>query len=306
MPLPSTYRLEEILTPAARDALKHLELFARRVAEGFLQGAHRSRRKGVSTEFDHHKIYQAGDPLRHIDWKVSARHEKYFVKRYIEDTALGVRLVVDRSASMLQESGGPSLYLVAARIAASLAYLVLRQRDAVGLVLTVADETVWLPARSVDQHLVRILQALATRAAGGPDSLAGVLQAILERAERRGLIVVVSDLMFDPAPVQRQLARLQAQGHEVLLCQVRDPVEEDFPFSRWVQFQDREQPGVRHRLDTVSLRRIYREEYQAWMAEWRRWAARYDLHFVSLRSDEHVETALSEYMAFREGLVGKR
>jgi uncharacterized protein (DUF58 family) len=303
---PSAPRLHEVLTPATRDALQHLELVARRAVEGLLHGAHRSRRKGVSTEFDHHKAYQPGDPLRHVDWKVSARHDRYYVKRHIEDTALSVRLVVDRSASMLQDSGGASLYLQASRLAASLAYLVLAQRDLAGLVLTCADETLWIPPRSVEQHLVQILQALVTRGAAAADNLQPSLRTLLERAERRGLVVLVSDLMFDPAPVQQQLARLQAQGHEVLVFQLRDPQEEDFPFNRWVVFRDREAPGRRWRVDTIPLRRLYREEYQALVAGWRAWARKYDVHFVSFRSDQNVQAPLSEYLAYREGIMGKR
>lgn len=299
-------QLSTILTPEARDSLKQLELYARRTVAGLLHGAHRSRRKGVSTEFDHHKLYQPGDPLKHIDWKASARHDTYFVKRHIEDTALTVRIVVDRSASMRQDSGGPSLYLQASRVAASLAYLVLSQRDLVGLVLSCADEVFWLPPRSVDAHLVQILQALAGKGPAAADHLQPCLRALLERGERRGMIVVISDLMFDPVPVQQQLARLQAQGHEVLLFQVRDPQEEEFPFNRWVRFHDRETPGREFRVDTVPLRRLYREEYQALLTEWRNWARKYDIHFVSFLSTEPVGTVLSEYIAYREGLLGKR
>jgi uncharacterized protein (DUF58 family) len=306
MPTPSTYRIEDLLPPGARDSLRVLELFARRTVDGLLHGAHRSRRKGVSTDFDHHKLYQPGDPLKHIDWKVSARHDRYYVKRHIEDTALTVRLVVDRSASMLQDSGGDSLYLQASRLVASLAYLVLSQRDLAGLVLSSTEEVLWLPPRSVQTHLVEILQALVTRRPAAADHLQVCLRTLLERAERRGLVVVVSDLMFDPVPVQQQLARLQAQGHEVLLFQIRDPGEEDFPFNRWVQFQDRENPARRHRLDTVPLRRIYREEYQALLEEWRAWAKKYDIHFVTFRSDVNVQTPLREYMAVREEIAGKR
>ncbi len=123
---PNVYSLNDLLQPQARESLRHLELYARRTVDGLLHGAHFSRRKGVSTDFDHHKIYQPGDPLKHIDWKVSARHDHHYVKRYIEDTALSVRLVVDRSASMLQDGGGASKYLRAARLAACMAYLILR------------------------------------------------------------------------------------------------------------------------------------------------------------------------------------
>jgi uncharacterized protein (DUF58 family) len=306
MPTPTLYRLEDLLPPGARESLRVLELFARRTVEGLLHGAHRSRRKGISTDFDHHKVYQPGDPLKHIDWKVSARHDRYYVKRHIEDTALTVRLIVDRSASMLQDSGGASLYLQASKLAASLAYLVLTQRDLVGLVLSSSDEVLWLPPRSVQAHLVNILQALATRKPTAADHLDSCLRTLLERTERRGMVILISDLMCDPVPVQQQLSRLQAQGHEVLVFQIRDPAEEDFPFNRWVQFLDRENPAVKHRLDTVPLRRIYREEYQALLEEWRVWAKKYDIHFVTFRSDANVQTMLWEYMAMREEIAGKR
>ena len=302
----TTSLLGEILTPEARDALKHLELFARRMAQGLLHGAHRSRRKGASTEFDHHKLYQPGDPLKHVDCKASARHDVYYVKRHVEDTALTVRIVVDRSASMLQDSGGASLYLQASRVAASLAYLILNQRDLAGLVLGSAEEVFWLPPRAVEAQLVRILQALASRGAAGADHLEFCLRSLVERGERLGVIAVISDFTFEPDGVRRQLSRLQAQGHEVILFQVRDPKEEEFPFSRWVRFRDRETPDREFRVDTVPLRRLSRGEYQALQAEWRAWARKYDIHLMSFLSSASVGAVLAEYMAFREGLLGKR
>jgi uncharacterized protein (DUF58 family) len=271
-----------------------------------LQGIHRSRRIGVSTDFDHHKNYLPGDPLKHIDWKVSARHDKYYVRRYLEDTALAVRVVVDRSASMLQTTGElPSKYLQAARVAAALAYLVLRQNDSIGAVLTNARETFWLPTRSVNTHLVAIMQALVASDPVAEDNLQTCLKTILDRAERKGIVVVISDMMYDPVPVQQAMARLQAQGHEVLLFQLRDPTEEDFPFNRWVQFQDLEHPATRHRLDAAILKKIYREEYQALVAEWEAWAKKFNIHFVSFRTEDPVETVLSQYIAFRGEIFGK-
>ena len=295
----NVYPIEELLTPEAKDSLKHLELLARRTVEGILHGTHRSKRKGISTEFDHHKNYQPGDPLKHVDWKVSARHERYYVKRYLEDTSLSVRIVVDRSASMLQSSEGPCKYLQACRLAASLAYLVLKEQDSVGLVLTTASETCWVPTSSSERHLVAILATLASHDAVAQDSLQPCLRAVLDRGERKGIVALISDMMYDPRPVQRELASLQAQGHEVLLFQLRDAMEEEFPFNRWVQFRDLENPAVKHLLDTVPLRKIYREEYQALVGEWRSWAKKYGCHFVSFRTEESVETALSEYIAFR-------
>ncbi len=294
-----TYDMNEILSPEAKESLRHFEIQARTVVQGLLHGIHRSRRIGVSTDFDHHKNYQPGDPLKHIDWKVSARHDKYFVKRYREDTAMAVRLVVDRSASMLRASEDtPSKYLLAARIAASLAYLILNQRDAVGLALASASETFWLPASAAGTQQVRLLEILADKGPVAEDALQPCLKAILDRGERRGMIVVISDLMFDPVPVQRELGRLAAQGHEIIIFQMRDPDEEEFPFNRWVEFLDLE-TTARHRLDALPLKRLYREEYQALLGEWRAWSRKYNVHFVSFRTTEHPETVLSAYLARR-------
>ena len=299
-PARNVYALDEILSPRAKEALRHLELFARRTVDGVLHGLHRSKRKGYGDDFDHLKTYQPGDPLRHVDWKVSARHDRYYVKRYLEDTALRVRIVVDRSASMRQATAElPSKHLQACRAAAALAYLVLRMGDSVGAVLASAAGTVWLPVRSVKTHLVAILCALACPPPAAEDDLARCLQAILDRAEPKGIVAVISDMMYDPLPMQRQLARLQAQGHELLLLQVRDPVEEDFPFNRWVQFEDLENASVRHRLDAAVLKRIYRQTYRELLAGWRRWAASCGAHLVSFRTEQAVEAVLSKYIAFR-------
>lgn len=293
--------LESVLPADIRDAVRSLELFARKKAEGLLHGAHLSRRKGVSTEFDHHKQYMPGDPIKHVDWKVSARHDRYFVKRYIEDTALSVQLVVDSSASQKQATGGISVWRQASQLTACLAYLVLRQRDSVGMVMANTDRTIWLPASSTSTQLVRILQALVTTGAGAADALEVSLRGVLERVARRGMVIVVSDLMFDPAAVRLDLRKLQARGHEVLIFQVRDPDVENFPFNRWMQFESLERAGVRYRVDTVPLKRFYLEEYREFMDGWKNWARKHDVHYVTLRSDEPVENALAEYLARRAG-----
>jgi uncharacterized protein (DUF58 family) len=308
----TAYDLNDLLRADGRQALEHLRLKARKLVTGMLHGAHRSRRKGVSTEFDHHAIYQPGDPLKLIDWKASARHDRVYVKRQLEDTALQVRIVVDRSGSMRRATGtGPTKYLQAARLATALAYVILEERDRFGLSIAGASTAggqraadAWLPAGSGEAHLVRCVQALCAAEGSGGDDLAECLRVQVERSERRGITALVSDLMFDPAPVQAQLARLKAQGHDLVVFQVCDPVEQDFPFNRWIRFQNLEAAGRGTRIDTVPLKRIYREEFEAVQEEWRQWCRRSDSHFVTARADTAMETVLSEYLAFR-GEVGR-
>jgi uncharacterized protein (DUF58 family) len=300
-PVPA-YTLDEILPAKSRDSMSHLEILAQRVVQGFTQGLHRSKRLGVSTEFDHHKNYQPGDPLRHLDWKASARHDRYYVKRYVEDSALTVRLVVDHSGSMAYATDdGPTKYFQAARLAGCLAYLITSHGDSAALTLVAGGQTVWLPAGSTRRHLVRVLDTLAAREAADRDDLAACLHQLLKRNERRGIVALISDMMYDPAPVQRELAALVAQGHEVVLFRLRDPTEEDFPFNRWVQFGDLENASVKHRVDAVTLRRLYEEEYRRLGNQWSEWSRHQRVHLVTTRTDQNMELVLSEYIAFRNG-----
>ena len=305
----AAYELEDILRADGRQALEHLHVRARKLVTGMLHGGHRSRRKGVSTEFDHHAIYQPGDPLKLIDWKASARHDRIYVKRQLEDTALQVRIVVDRSGSMRRATEpGPTKYLEAARLATALAFVILEERDRFGLTIagggSVASPAgpgaAWLPAGSGETHLVRFVQALCAAEGTGQDDLAEALRVQVERSERRGLVAVISDLMFEPAAAQSQLARLVAQGHDLVVFQICDPVEQEFPFSRWIRFQSLEAGGRGRRIDTVPLKKLYREEFAAVQDEWRTWCRRNDAHFVVARSDGSMATVLSEYLAFRD------
>lgn len=300
----AAYELSDLLRAEGRQALEHLHVRARKLVTGMLHGGHRSRRKGVSTEFDHHALYQPGDPLKLIDWKASARHDRVYVKRQLEDTALQVRIVVDRSGSMRRATGeGPTKYLQAARLATALAFVILEERDRFGLTIAGAAAEfgdTWLPAGSGETHLVRFVQALCSAEGTGRDDLAEALRVQVERSERRGLTAVISDLMFDPAPVQAQLARLVAQGHDLVVFQVCDPVEREFPFSRWIRFQSLEAGGRGRRVDTVPLKRLYREEFAAVQEEWRQWCRRSDAHYVVAPSDAAMEAVLSEYIAFRD------
>jgi len=298
------YTLDEVLPPDAKETFRHLELYARRAVSGKLHGMHISKRRGVSTEFDHHKQYQPGDPIKHMDWKATARHDRYFIKRYIEDSALTVHTVVDHSASMAFSGGElPSKYLQAARLAACVAYMLSRQSDASGLILADQNATQWVPAGSTAAHLVRMLTALAMGKPSHADGLAEALRALAERPVTRGVVIIATDLMFEPDAIQQLIGRIQAQGHEVVLAQIADPAESQFPFNRWIHFRDLENTASRRRVDTLTLKRIYVEEYQKLMDNWRRWTRRRDVHWIRATTDSPVEAALADYLAARSGVA---
>ncbi len=295
---------ETILSPHLRESLKDLELRARKISQGLLHGTHASRRLGVSTDFDHHKTYQPGDAIRHIDWRATAKHDKIFVKRFREDTALNVHLLLDISGSMGGASAGHSKVEHARLLAASLAYLVVNQGDRVGLSAMSGGRFVQRPLGSSDGHMAALLALLVRSEPQGADNAARNLAALGERNLAKGLLVFISDLMFDPKPIQRELAKLHHQGHEVIVVNVRDIYEEEFPFSQWVRFVDLESGGKPVKVDTVLLRRLYADEYRALMRDWDAWRKRQDIHWLVSRSDHAPETTILEYIQYRNRVTG--
>jgi len=256
---------DRILPAHLRESLKDIELRARKIVQGLLHGTHASRKLGVSTDFAHHKIYQPGDAIRHIDWRATAKHDRIYVKRFREDTSLNVHLLLDLSASMAGESGGDAKIDHARLLMASLAYLVINQGDRVGLFAMSGERMIHRPLGSSDSHMASLLSVLAHSDPEGRDNVVRHLAALVERNLTKGMIVFITDLMYDPLPVQRELAKLHHQGHEVVVVNVRDLYEEEFPFSQWVRFIDLEKTGKTIRIDAVILRQIYAEKYKAVM-----------------------------------------
>jgi uncharacterized protein (DUF58 family) len=294
-----------ILSPHLREALKELELRARKMAQGILHGTHVSRRLGVSTDFDHHKLYQAGDAIRHIDWRATAKHDKVFVKRFREDSSLDVHLLLDISASMAGRTGETSKSRHAMVLAAGLAQLIVNQGDRAGLFAMSGDRLLHRPLGSSGGHMAALLTLLAGADPRGPDQVVRHLATLVERNLPRGLMVFLSDLMFEPGPVRRELAKLHHQGHEVIVVNVRDVTEEEFPFSQWVRFTDLEEGGKPVKVDTVILRRLYTEEYRELMREWDAWSKHQDIHLVVSRSDEAPEAVILKYVQYRNRVTGQ-
>src|SRR5438093_2175262 len=222
--------------PASLAALGHVEIVARWIVDGFLSGLHRSPRKGFSVEFADYRPYQAGDDLRFVDWKIAARSDRWVVRQYEEETNLRATIVLDVSRSMawsgahlrpLGETGAPRLTKLeyAEILTASLALVLLRQRDAVGLVRF--DERVRsaVPPRARHGHWRRVLAALAEPGTGRASSAPVALTQAARLINRRGMIVLISDLLMDVAAVERAMRGLRAMGHDVTVLHVMDPAE---------------------------------------------------------------------------------
>ena len=279
-----------------------MQLLARQVVEGFYSGLHRSPHKGASVEFKEHRSYSPGDDIRSIDWKLYGKTDRFYIREYEEETSLRCTLLLDASGSMgyrgSRATSDKRTFAVAA--AAALAHLLLsRQNDSVGLVTFDTTVRRYIPPRSQPRHLRVMLEELAGTEPGGETDLAAVFHEIAARLGRRGLLIVLSDLFADVEPLLKSLAHFRHGGHEVLLLQVLDPDELDFPFDQWTQFVDRERSDHRLMLDPAQVRASYLERLAAFQTKLQRGCERQRISLVQLSTDRPVEAALGEYLAMR-------
>lgn len=258
----STARVSHSLDPTALARFGRLELLAKLVVEGVMSGLHKSPFKGVSVEFAEHRQYGPGDEIRHIDWRAFGKTDRYFVKEYEEETNLRAYLVVDTSGSMAFEGKSVAKVEYARRLAASLAYLMIRQRDAVGLVTFDERLREMIPPRSAPGHFSVVCQALEKAEVGGETPLSGILHTLADRIRKRGLVVILSDGFDDLKKLSHALQHLRHRRHEVLFLQVLAPEEEEFPFRRPSQFRSLERSSHLLRIDPSALRATYLERFR--------------------------------------------
>lgn len=228
------------LDPATVARIASLELRARTVVEGFIQGLHRSPFRGFSVEFAEYRQYMPGDDLSSLDWKVFARSDRHVVKKFEEETNLQCHLLLDVSASMGYEGGGLSKIEYGATLAACLAYLMTRQRDAVSLTTFSDQIEERLAASSRPGHVRTVLLALERMRLGKRSNVSKPLHQLAETLARRGVVIVISDLLDDPARVIRGLKHVRFRGMEVIVFHLLHPDELTFPFERATRFRDLE------------------------------------------------------------------
>jgi len=291
------------LHPEAIKRISRLDLRARHVVEGFLSGMHRSPYFGHSVEFRQHREYVRGDDLRDVDWKVWAKQDRWYIKQYEEDTNLRCVLLVDVSGSMQYGRGPLNKFEYGATIAASLAYLLLKQQDAVGCVAFDHAARVKVPLRTRQNHLHSIIKALAEATPNDATDLDPILRDAAESYPRRGMFVLVSDLLTDRAGLLRGLKLLRQRGHDVLVFHVLDDDELDFPFSGPTRFEGFETPQHVH-CNPRSLRDGYLEALAAFLAEVRRLCAQNTIDYALVRTSQPLDAALAHYLSHRLGMHG--
>jgi uncharacterized protein (DUF58 family) len=291
-----------LLDPAVIARLGTLELKAKTIVEGFLWGLHRSPFKGFSVEFAEYRQYIRGDDLSTIDWKVFARTDRYYVKKFEEETNLDCHLLIDVSGSMAYQSHGASKLEYAACLAASLGYLMNRQRDGVGLMAFDEQIVSAVPASTRPGHLRGLLVALSRLHPGSRTRVAKPLRQVAEALSKRGMVVVISDLLDDPESVIRGLKLFRHRGSDVLVFQVLDPDEIDFPFARATRFEDLETAE-----EVTAIPEVVRAHYQKAIGElierYRRELGGAGIDYRLLNTRQPLEMALLAYLSTRARAV---
>jgi len=298
--LPETSRINDSpLDPTALARFGRLELIARLVVEGVMSGLHKSPFKGFSVEFAEHRQYGPGDEIRHIDWRAFGKSDRYYVKEYEEETNLKAYLVVDSSGSMAYAGKTVSKFEYARRVAASLAYLMVSQRDAVGLVTFDDSIRGMIPPRSAPGHFSVLCKALEDTRIGGEAPLNGILHALAERIKRRGLVVIVSDGFDQVDELTAALRHLRHRHHEVLFLHTLAPEEEEFPFRRPSKFRNLERADHQLRVDPVALRAAYLERFNAFCQTLKEGVRAMDADYHRASTADPVEKTLLDYLASR-------
>jgi uncharacterized protein (DUF58 family) len=278
--------------------IKSLQMRARVVVEGFFSGLHRSPYHGLSVEFSEYRQYSPGDDLRYLDWKLFARCDRYYVKRFEDETNLRCYLLVDMSRSMGYGSLGYSKSEYAKTAAATLAFFLSLQRDAVGLVTFDQDIVEYLPARFRPGHLHRLMIALEHSLAGTETRLAPPIEQIAKTVRKRGLILLISDLLADIETLETQLGYLRSRGHEVAVMRVLDPAEVNFEFTEPEIFEDLES-GRELYVDPETVRESYLERFAAHQSAIRRACDGLGIDYYDLSTSNPLETALFDFLNSR-------
>ncbi len=285
-----------------------LSIRATKLVEGLLTGHHRSRHKGSSVEFAAYKDYSPGDEIKHIDWKVVGKTDKYHVKQFEQSTNLKATILLDTSGSMGYESPAPRRIKkidYARTLVAALSYLFLKQYDAVGLSLFSENITKHIPPRSKPAHFQHILHGLATVEPVGVTHIEDVIDSLVERLPSRGILIFISDFLTKETNIEHKLKLLVSRGLEVILFHILDPDEVSFPFEGDIVFESLEDdPQIG--LDPEDIRESYKREIQSQIQYYRSCCSRLGIDYVFLETSNPLEQGLSYYLLRRKSLSKSR
>jgi uncharacterized protein (DUF58 family) len=293
-----TENAHKFLDPQVLNKITRLDLKARHIVEGFVSGMHKSPYHGFSVEFAEHREYSPGDDLKHLDWKVFGRTDRLFLKEYELETNLRSHILLDTSESMDYRSGEASKLELACFIAASMAHLILRQQDSVGMVCFDKEVRQFIPSTAATGHLRSILGTLASASARDKTDVSAVFHALAERFRNRGLVIVISDLFDRAEKILSAIQHFRHRRHDVIVFHVLDEYELTFPFQRMTMFEGLEEyPKLL--VDPRALREAYLAEINGFCEEIRKGCVRQLVDYVRISTDQKLDVELTKYLAGR-------
>jgi uncharacterized protein (DUF58 family) len=264
-----------------------------------MSGIHRSRAKGFSVEFEEHREYSPGDEIRRIDWKALGKFDRYFIKETEDETNLRAYLLLDASASMDYASNGITKFDYGCILTASLAYLILKQQDAAGLVTFSDRVESFIPPKAKRGYLMEILHALEGHRASGETNVGKILEEIAGKIKRRGLIILVSDLLDEPEEILKGLRLFRFKGNDVIVFHLMDAAEMDLPFDGNILFEDTEEPSLRVTTDPQAIRKIYRKVVDEFVDQMGKECRAHSMDYQLLSTSTPLDHALVSYLGWR-------
>ena len=293
--------IANFLKPEELHRLGRLVLQSRYVVEGTLAGTHRSPQRGASSEFADHRAYIQGDDPKHIDWKVLGRTDRYYIRRYEDETNLRVYLVLDRSASMAYGGAEITKYHFACRLAAAIGYIVVKARDSVGLILHSNKIDAKMEPGNSFMHLNNMLKLIQKRKPSSKTEIAETLHQVAASIRRRAMIVILSDLFDEPADINLALSHFRKQHHDVIVFHVLDPTEIDLPFQRGVQFEDMETKET-ITVDPRAMAADYARVFGEFMEGYRKSCSEMKIDYRLAKTDQSIEMFVRAYLEERRRL----
>jgi uncharacterized protein (DUF58 family) len=292
-----------LLDPRALAAVSRMELVAKTVMDGYVQGMHKSPHIGFALDFAQHRQYVPGDDIKRIDWRVYAKADRFYIKQYEVTTNLRAHLVVDASGSMRYQGRGDVMtkFRYAQFVATCLAYLILHQQDSVGMVTFDTKVREFIPARSATPHLFTIAKALDATKPGGESGIAEILHDVAERLGHRQLVVLISDLFDNADRLIEAFHHLRHKRHEVIVLQIMAQDELSFPFRKFSLFESLELSGQRIKLDPATMRATYLENVARHLKKIKDACESMRIGYSLFQTDEPVDKTLTAYLARRMG-----
>ncbi|MFP4104910.1 MAG: DUF58 domain-containing protein [Phycisphaerae bacterium] len=310
----TTEELQDYLDPKVLSKITRLDLQARLVVEGFISGLHRSPFHGFSVEFATHREYVPGDDIKHIDWKVQAKTDRFYIKQYEEETNLKATFMVDASESMMYgskkgkgrgaKSKGLTKYHYASAVAASLSFLLLQQQDAVGLSVFDEELKTYVPPSANPNQIKTVVHALDQIDPKEKTSLEPICHTIAEKISRRGLVVLISDLFTDIDGLLRGLQHFRHYSHEVMVLHIMDEDELNFPFQGNTMFRGLEDSG-RLTVEPRALRKGYLESVNSFLSEVKHKCIANQMDYKLISTGDHLDAALLAFLSARAAAVRK-